>query len=178
MNFLEFAQENAITLESKYVDMVPDPWGDGGDTKRKYFQWLCTLTKMGDYVSVYSSDYYTGPGNAEYWYRGEKSTGYMERKYKGKCLPDSRYYKENRSMWTTDRFMLPHPPKVEDLLYSLQSDCAAGQILLFDEFCSDFGYDEDSRKAEHMWRKCQTVCGELQRFYAACFGEFMECRED
>ncbi len=34
------------------------------------------------------------------------------------------------------------------------SDAMAG-MQSFEEFCSDFGYDTDSRKAERTWRACQ-----------------------
>lgn len=45
-------------------------------------------------------------------------------------------------------------PSVEMVLDSLLSDASAGDQD-FEEFCSEFGYDEDSREAERTWKACQ-----------------------
>ena len=48
------------------------------------------------------------------------------------------------------------------VLSSLVMDMDAGAIS-FDEFCSGFGYDEDSRKAFATWQICQTQGAEFRK---------------
>lgn len=43
-------------------------------------------------------------------------------------------------------------------------DCLVGTET-FHEFCGDFGYDEDSRKAEKVWKACQRATKKLCRIY-------------
>jgi hypothetical protein len=50
----------------------------------------------------------------------------------------------------------------EDVLDSLLSDAQAGEQE-FDEFCQEFGYDADSRKAERTWKACQRSGAKLRR---------------
>ena len=42
------------------------------------------------------------------------------------------------------------------------SDCYSG-FMDFREFCNEFGYDEDSRKAFKVWRACVASCARFQR---------------
>lgn len=45
------------------------------------------------------------------------------------------------------------PPTALDVLGSVFMDAQCGDYS-FEEFCSNMGYDEDSRKAEAIWREC------------------------
>ena len=62
-------------------------------------------------------------------------------------------------------------PTAADVLYSLCSDARAGEVS-FSEFCSEFGYDEDSRKAESIWRACKRSVGKARRFLKDDFDLF------
>lgn len=44
--------------------------------------------------------------------------------------------------------------EVLSAFYCFINDALAG-MYDFDNFCSEFGYDNDSRQAEKIWRKCQ-----------------------
>jgi len=44
-------------------------------------------------------------------------------------------------------------PTIADVLESLLSDAFASECS-FAEFCGDYGYDEDSRRAEAIWKAC------------------------
>lgn len=47
------------------------------------------------------------------------------------------------------------PPSLDEVMYSLVMDGSAFfDALSFDDWCSDYGYDTDSRKAERMYRAC------------------------
>ena len=43
-------------------------------------------------------------------------------------------------------------------------DALAGKMS-FSEFCSEFGYDEDSRRAEKIWKACKRSTEKLTRIY-------------
>lgn len=53
-------------------------------------------------------------------------------------------YKHGRS--------IPIPPQLSDVVYSLLLDSEASAN--FEDFCDDFGYDSDSRKAKKTWKAC------------------------
>ena len=59
-------------------------------------------------------------------------------------------------------------PSAADVLYCLASDAQAGD-LSFEDFCSDFGYDSDSRKAEQTWKACVRMAPRVRRFLGEHF---------
>ena len=68
------------------------------------------------------------------------------------------------SAWTRE-------PNVADVLSSLILDASCGDQS-FEDFCSDFGYDEDSRKAERTWRDCTAMTPRVKRFLGERFEAF------
>ena len=48
----------------------------------------------------------------------------------------------------------PVKPEIDDVLYCLVMDCSACDMS-FDDWCFDFGYDTDSRKALETYLTCQ-----------------------
>ena len=52
------------------------------------------------------------------------------------------------------QWLVPTPPTLPDVMYALLSDarCAEGT---FEEYCSEFGIDSDSRKALDVYLECQ-----------------------
>lgn len=55
-------------------------------------------------------------------------------------------------------------PKVAHVLDSLALDASAAQGT-FEDFCSEFGYDTDSRKVERMFKACQKIKRDLERLF-------------
>jgi len=55
----------------------------------------------------------------------------------------------------------------EDLIGAFE--CFVGDAVAgmndFNDFCSEFGYDEDSRRAEKIYKACQKATAKLQRIY-------------
>lgn len=58
---------------------------------------------------------------------------------------------------------LTDPPRAADVLYCLLMDARAGDVG-FEEWCSEFGYDTDSRRAERSYRLCRDIAKRLHRF--------------
>jgi hypothetical protein len=59
-------------------------------------------------------------------------------------------------------------PSAADVLMCLASDARCGEDS-FEDFCSDLGYDQDSRKAEKTWRACKAIAPRLRRFLGDSF---------
>ncbi len=51
-------------------------------------------------------------------------------------------------------------PQLSDVLESLCSDARCGEME-FEEFCNEFGYDADSKRAEQTWEECQRMAEKL-----------------
>jgi hypothetical protein len=79
-----------------------------------------------------------------------------------------------RHRLTVPFFMGPalcEEPTADGVLDCLLSDASAGEQT-FEEFCSDFGYDSDSRKAEATYRACAAMAPRLRRFLGDDFEAF------
>ena len=63
------------------------------------------------------------------------------------------------------------PPTVGDVRSCLISDANVG-AQTFDEFCSDLGYDTDSRKAHAIWIRCAEVAPKVRAFLGDDFDAF------
>jgi hypothetical protein len=68
-------------------------------------------------------------------------------------------------------------PTAEGCLDCLLSDAQAGEQS-FEEFCSEWGYDEDSRKAERTHGACQRVAREMRRLLGDDFETFLYAERD
>ena len=55
-------------------------------------------------------------------------------------------------------------PKHGDVLSSLLMDAQCGSDT-FEDFCANLGYDSDSRKAESIYRECQSCLGAMRRAF-------------
>lgn len=54
-------------------------------------------------------------------------------------------------------------PTVYDVLSCISGDVYCADT--FEDFCSEFGYDIDSRKAEQTYRRCKILASKLSRFF-------------
>ncbi len=68
-------------------------------------------------------------------------------------------------------------PSAVDVLESLCMD-ASGADQSFDEWCSDYGYDTDSRKAERTYRSVQEQTRRLRRLLGDDFDEIVSLDDD
>ena len=68
-------------------------------------------------------------------------------------------------------------PTAEGCLDCLLSDAQAGGQS-FEEFCREFGYDPDSRKAEATWRECRRTAVGMRRLLGDDFAAFLSADRD
>lgn len=73
-----------------------------------------------------------------------------------------------------DSEIIPTAPTLRDVLENLQCDARSADRTTFEDFCGEFGYDTDSRKAEQIFRACQDTCAKLSAFFGADFDAFMD----
>ena len=101
-------------------------------------------------------DYYTGRGHRKLK-KNLLSAGYAQH--------DRHWLKKNLHQLNFDKFIAitkPTPPSLDDVLYSLVTDSRALDTCFID-WCADFGYDTDSRKAESIYRACQENAFKLRK---------------
>ena len=94
-------------------------------------------------------------------------------KYAGKKIP---YGIKNRYRAILENFSKATHPEVTDVLYCLLSDALCGQDT-FEEFCVNYGYDTDSRKALEIYLACQKTEQDLRKLLGNDFNYFMENNE-
>jgi hypothetical protein len=67
-------------------------------------------------------------------------------------------------------------PKLDDVLHSLLMDGSAYfDAQSFEDWCNDYGYDSDSRKAEATWKACDEIGRNLARAFTP--SELSDLRE-
>jgi len=55
---------------------------------------------------------------------------------------------------------VPIPPQLSDVVYSLFDSDVPDD---FEDFCDDFGYDSDSRKAKKTWKACRKMAKMIEQ---------------
>lgn len=63
-------------------------------------------------------------------------------------------------------------PDAESVIDCLLSDAQSGELSFY-EFCREFGYDEDSRKAEATWKLCKSLAPKIRRLLGSDFDAFL-----
>lgn len=78
------------------------------------------------------------------------------------------YEREERAIYDATARKQGLAPKPADVLHSLISDGGAFfDGLTFEDWCAEYGYDDDSRKAEAMYRACDDTGRRLARMFSA-----------
>lgn len=130
--------------------LVGSGFGDD-DWKRDANLWNVTLKFEG---RAYRLDYWMGVGLVDHFDPG------------GRKLKNPHTY----SGRTTTK---PRPPGRDEVLGSLASDSMAGDGT-FDDFCGEFGYDPDSRKAYATYEACREGMLAMRTLFGTSYTEFIE----
>lgn len=85
-----------------------------------------------------------------------------------------RYGKKRYKLPYSMGFGLKGSPKVDDVMDSLRLDCSSVEWSSFEEWCSDFDYDSDSRKAEKLYNTCRKQAEKMKAFLGDLYDEFLE----
>lgn len=152
------AEVNTICVHA-FVTFHATYMGQTTRDKWECDEWRLTLKKEfapGDYRSE-SFEFFTGLGLRKPDESAmAKISAHSLKKVNKRALAWEEHYKRYPDK--------PQTPHVADLLNSLILDSSAvGQS--FESWCSELGYDSDSRKAEATYRACQQNADKLARIF-------------
>lgn len=128
-----------------------------GETKRddwKCDKWSVRFTKRDGRAAHEETEFFTGLGHRVHTLASEANARILKN------------VKRNTIAWQNDveNKKKPNPPHAADVLYSLLLDASADNQS-FADWCADFGYDEDSRKALATYLACQENARMLRRIF-------------
>jgi hypothetical protein len=66
-------------------------------------------------------------------------------------------------------------PTLDEVLESLFLDADSYNNYDFEEFCSEFGYDSDSRSAKGIYNQCGKISKNLERLFGWHFDKVRDC---
>lgn len=123
-----------------------------GETKRD--EWVCDEWRVtfnrGDKKETF--EYFTGTGHRVSKVPVPAFVGLNPR-----SIATASWVKEN---------VKPHTPQAAGVLYSLLTDISATEQS-FANWCADFGYDTDSRKAFSVYEACQQNADKLFKLFTS-----------
>lgn len=148
-------------------------------------RWLVTLRHDGR--EVWRGDYSAGEGHCPA-YRADLP------RYEKRQLMDAElstgfehYWAESLNRPLMKRITTPNSghiaqrrpilPRLADVVSCLLLDMSAGEMT-YDDFCSDFGYDTDSRKAYDIWLTCVDHAAKMRRLGAERIAQLRELMKD
>jgi len=160
----QFINENGITAEFKNLGPQTEMVKNDKGKKEPHTMdaWQVTLTRAGQTMNT---SFKTGLGLRAV---NRQKLGRALGSYPNKQEMEQAKYKHiGSTKWLLD-YCDPVTPKAQDILDSLASDASAyDNARNFEDFCSDFGYDEDSRTAEGIYKACGELAKELKYFLGA-----------
>jgi hypothetical protein len=122
--------------------------------------WMCTFSRQGKADMML--DYYTGVGHRELTRMGE-----LELRRAGKS--SQRCFDSIKAQHSK-----PVAPQAASVLCSVLSESQSAEQNFLD-WCDDFGYDDDSIKALHIYNAC---CEQLQKVRAFFTNEEREAMQE
>lgn len=120
--------------------------------KVKSDDWQETAHQWAVVIGGQSFDYFTGLGHREVL-RPLGDVDRYNQLSRGVNLSES----QSKELLKLSK---PTPPKLDDVLSSLVMDASATERS-FPNWCDDFGYDTDSRKALSIYEQCQVNADKL-----------------
>jgi hypothetical protein len=161
----EFIKANGITMTCQQTPKNPHM-----DSSIPMDHWFCSIrNQSGAIIGIHFS---TGTGLRkerdglgkkmtweQYISRPNHGSGgnYKQTVHHSKLRADYEFYLSSR--------MTPTAPEVADVLDCLASDASGVENSRdFEEWCSEYGYDTDSRKAEKTYRICAAQAEQLKSF--------------
>ncbi len=171
----QFITENGITMTAMPSSRNPNM--EGG----KMDHWFCTFRqKDGRAMGVHFS---TGLG-----LRKERN-GLPPKKTWEQHQNESNFGSGGSRKQTTNQHklradydaycnfrMAPVSPTAADVLDCLASDCSGMDSgTTFEDWCSEYGYDTDSRKAEQTFLAVKAEAAQLREFLGDAFSDLLNC---
>ncbi len=151
-----FIKEKNLSLSSSFV---PFSISRNSKEKHKSLNWKVTLSNGKEHLTI---DYSKGVGHLPY-----PDISYANIQIKNIVSKQIDHAVENgnglkviinknHADLSLKQIKFPHP-EMEEVLQCLVSDSNVRNYLSFEDWASDFGYDEDSRKAEKIYVESQKI---------------------
>jgi hypothetical protein len=132
------AGELGLTLEFQFQ---PQIFPDGTKTKDMSMKWLVTVMHLGK--GLVATTYTQGVAHCPSCPKHKFGRRFTQHEY------------DNLLRDCAGQGVGNHPPEPLDALWSIARDCqTVMQNGSFEEWAREFGYDEDSRKAEAIYNEC------------------------
>ena len=137
-----------VDFKVQYRGNCASPWGGG----QNMFSWLANINGQ-------EFEYFTGSGhsvsfNPEYNFGPNKKRGVSQRKALFEAKKQGQYIREGYSY-----VFVPCLDSILNCLFMDGSACDES----FDDWCGNFGYETDSRKALETYLKCQENASKLKK---------------
>jgi len=134
-----------FNFEAKHIGLFLD------DNLWSHDKWVVTIEGQ-------TFDYSTGIGHRDASVFNREAFNAVMRK-------TPKQTKENLTLYNEElaKVSKVKPLQIDDVLYSLLSDASLANGD-FEDFCSEFGYDEDSIKANETYKACQKGTKKLKAF--------------
>lgn len=161
----EAIAKHGLSITSEFVPFSKSrnakPGADGKPWKS--LNWKVTM-KKGD-REVITTDYSAGIGHCPSynkkppanWDRPARDWQPLATAWECENGKPATYF---MSGFTPNRSAPTIEPKALDVIHSLVTDADTAQP--FEDWCADFGYDTDSRKAEATWKECVDIALKLR----------------
>lgn len=150
----QFISEHGLTMTSEPVPENPNMSGGMPEGAQHYY---CVVTAESGEESL-STYYSVGPGIVER--HAVKRLSIADRKFFARA-PKTIYAQESIA-----KHRKSYRPDLRDLLDCLASDCC-GSDESFEDWAANYGYDEDSRKAENTYHIIRKQARELRQLLGA-----------
>ena len=160
IKLVDFVKDNKITADVIYTGLVSEPYKDSHNVKKSMQMDSWTVTLHRDHKDI-STTFKTGLGlRARNRQKIRNRYGYIN-----SDQIDLLFWKNmGKESWLLEYCVIKNP-EVEDVLNSLALDAGSyDNSRNFEDFCSDFGYDEDSRTAEKIYNACAEMSKSLKYF--------------
>ena len=140
-------------LETQGITWIVNYKGERTRDDWKCDAWLFTIGK-------HEFEYHTGIGHRVL---SERDKSLVDRSYPLPRPAGTVYFAGYQAALRAAK--KPKAPEPAGLLHSLMFDSSAGHYT-FSEWCSDYGYDEDSRKALETYLACQANAVKYNRLFS------------
>lgn len=165
--------EAEVTYSAEFV-----PWSRSRNAGEKYrtLNWRVTLSRPG---MALTTDYQQGAGHIpKAAFHPGLRTGLGNARAETRICETGKWgrYSDN---WAGPLVTVPlDPPALTDVLYCLAMDAEVLDFPSFEDWAGEYGYDEDSRKGEAVYRACLDVALKLRALFGPTWGRVWEVARD
>ena len=161
----QLCEKHGVTIESRFIGLRETPAETKATRPWKHFLWSVTLKRGSQMIDT---PWKAGIGHAKKGFDDNVALA-RESQRTGTPLISGRETQQPGDKLAT--VYLPTPPIAADVLHSLILDSSACDMS-FEDWCADYGYDTDSRKALDTYIEYQNIGNKVRAFLGREFSEF------